>query len=413
MQISLLTGGGDKPYVFGLATVLMRNGVALDIIGSDGLDSPEWHTSPGVRFLNLRGNQKVDAALGTKVSRILMYYARLIRYSWGAKPRIFHILWNNKFEYFDRTLLMLYYKILGKRLVLTAHNINKGKRDSTDSILNRLTLKLQYRLCDHVFVHTEKMKRELVEEFGGEASAITVIPFGINNAVPHSELTPREAKQKLGIGEAERTILFFGRIVPYKGLEYLVAAFKELLGRSACYRLIIAGRPDNDSKEYCKRIQEEIKRSNLGDRVVLKVEFVPDDETEVYFKAADVLALPYRDIYQSGVLFLAYSFGLPVVATDVGGLREEIVEGKTGFVCMPENSDDLGRTIERYFESGLYKGLNEFRRDIRAYARERYSWDKVGQLTVSMYTKLVEKWSPHESSREVASSSRKTTAGHS
>ena len=66
-------------------------------------------------------------------------------------------------------------------------------------------------------------------------------------------------------------------------------------------------------------------------------EFIPDEETEIYFKAADVLVLPYRHIYQSGVLFLGYSFGLPVLAADVGSLKDEIVEGKTGFVFRPED----------------------------------------------------------------------------
>ena len=74
---------------------------------------------------------------------------------------------------------------------------------------------------------------------------------------------------------------------------------------------------------------------------MLRAEYIPDDETELYFKAADVLVLPYRHIYQSGVLFLGYSFGLPVLAADVGALKEEIVEGKTGFVFKPEDSVDL------------------------------------------------------------------------
>ena len=121
MHVSLLTGGGDRPYAVGLATVLIKTGLSLDIIGSDGLDSSDWHNTPGVRFLNLRGDQKVDADLATKVSRILIYYARLIHYAWSAEPKVFHILWNNRFESFDRTLLMLYYKLLRKRVVLTAH----------------------------------------------------------------------------------------------------------------------------------------------------------------------------------------------------------------------------------------------------------------------------------------------------
>jgi len=272
--------------------------------------------------------------------------------------------------------------------VLTAHNINKRKRDAVDTVLNRLTLRTQYRLSDHIFVHTEQMKSELVQEFGCRTSAITVIPFGINNAVPHTPLTSSEAKTRLGIGQAERAILFFGRITPYKGLEYLVRAFSQLLVQSSNYRLIIAGRPDNDSKDYCQSIQELIVRQEVGKRVSLRIEFVPDSDTELYFKAADVLVLPYRQIYQSGVLFLAYSFGLPVIATNVGGLPDEVIEGQTGYICQSEDSDQLAGTIKRYFESDLYNNLHSRRRFISEYANQRYSWEAVAKITVDTYKKL-------------------------
>src|SRR5437588_2639006 len=168
--------------------------------------------------------------------RILRYYLRLIGYAATAKPKLFHILWNNKFEIFDRTLLMLYYKMLGKKIVLTAHNVNAGKRDANDSLLNRLTLGIQYRLADHIFVHTEQMKRELLDEFGVRERATTVIPFGINQSVPDTDLTPAQAKQRLGISAGERAILFFGSIGPYKGLELLVAAFQRLVTADPDYR---------------------------------------------------------------------------------------------------------------------------------------------------------------------------------
>src|SRR5262249_48397428 len=157
-----------------------------------------------------------------------------------TKAPIFHILWNSKVEYFDRTLLILYYKSLGKKIVLTVHNVNAGKRDGNDSALNRATLRMQYRLMDHIFVHTEKMKQELIEEFDVRAEKISVIPFGINNSVPDTELTSAEAKRKLGIKKSDKTILFFGAIRPYKGLEYLAEAFAQLSAEDKHYRLIIA-----------------------------------------------------------------------------------------------------------------------------------------------------------------------------
>lgn len=207
----------------------MSKEVVLDLIGSDELESPEFQGKTGVNFLNLRGSQDQNASLARKVSRISMYYAKLIRYAATARPNLFHILWNNKFESLDRTLLTLYYKLLGKRVVLTVHNVNAGRRDSADSRINRLTLRFQYRLADHIFVHTEKMKRELLDEFGVPDDRVTVIPFGINNAVPNTSLTPASAKQRLGIPEGDKTLLFLAGSLPTKASNTCLLRF----GRSS------------------------------------------------------------------------------------------------------------------------------------------------------------------------------------
>ncbi len=388
VSVALLTGGGDRPYFFGLATTLMSQGVAMDLIGSDDLDGPEFHGKPGVNFLNLRGDQRPDASTVRKVFRVMRYYARLIRYAATANPRIFHILWNNKLEVLDRTLLMLYYRFLGKKIVLTAHNVNKAKRDGTDSSLNRLTLRIQYRLTHHIFVHTEKMKSELIEDFGVPAARITVIPFGINNSVPNTDLNQSEARRRLGIDVSKKTLLFFGRIATSKGLEYLTAAFQDILARGHDCQLVIAGWPDKCAK-YWATIQNTIRGDVESGRILVKAEFIPDEETEVYFKAADVLVLPYRDIFQSGVLFLGYSFGLPVLVADVGSLKDDILEGETGFVFRPEDPVDLAVTIEKYFASDLFADLNNRRQEIRDFAMERHSWDVVGQTTMGVYADLL------------------------
>lgn len=388
IAVALLTGGSDKPYVLGLTPVLCSNGATLDLIGSDELECAELNGHAGVNFLNLRGSQRQDASFFRKFNRISQYYGRLIVYAATAKPKIFHILWNNKFEYFDRTLLILYYRLLGKRIVLTAHNVNAGRRDSQDTFFNRLTLGIQYRLCDHIFVHTDKMKRELLTDFGAHEDHISVIPFGINNAVPHTSLTAAEAKQRLGIHRTDKTILFFGRITPYKGLEYLIAAFRQTLSRYDDHRLIIAGRPDNCEK-YWGSICEGLSNEVRSGRVLLRAEFIPDHETEVYFKAADALVLPYKDVYQSGVLFLGHSFGLPVLAADVGSLKDDIVEGQSGFVFRPEDSGDLARAIETYFASELYRELETRRPIIKAYAEQKHSWDVVARTTMAVYAGLM------------------------
>jgi D-inositol-3-phosphate glycosyltransferase len=386
LHIALLTGGSDRPYVLGFVPALTAKGLSFDLIGADDLHVPELLNNPLVNFLNLRGDQGENASFRKKVVRILAYYCRLVRYAAAARPQIFHILWNNRFEFIDRVLLMAYYRLLGRRIVLTAHNVNIRKRDNCDSWFNRFSLRIQYQLADHIFVHTERMKSELLADFGVPESKTTVIPFGINNTVPNSSMTAVDAKRLLGIRSTDRVMLCFGQIAPYKGLEYLIAALGEVANGNRSYRLIIAGKVKKGQNEYWTEIRRKIAGSGVQNQIIERIEHIPDEKVELYFKAADVLIVPYVHIFQSGVPFLAYSFGLPVIATDVGSLREDIVEGRTGFVCQPQDSSDLARTIGKYFESELFKDLETRRLEIKEYANERYSWDKVAAITTAVYS---------------------------
>jgi len=369
----------------GLTRALLSKGLSLDLIAGDELDSEEFRNAPSLNFLNLRGNQDTKVGFLTKALRVLAYYRRLIVYALFAKPPIFHILWNNKFETFDRIVLTLYYKVLGKKIVLTVHNVNAAKRDGSDSAWNRFTLRFQYQQADHIFVHTDKMKGELVTEFQVRESSVTVIPFGINNAAPHTSLTPAQARERLGLAPDHKAILFFGNIAPYKGLEFLVDAFQDRSAHHADYRLLIIGTPKLGSEEYWQMLRGKL--TNLDpDRTLQRLEFVPDADTELYFKAADVLVLPYTEIFQSGVLVLGYSFGLPAIVADVGSMRDDVVDGRTGFVFKPRDSVDLARSLDRFFSSDLFAELPRRRDEIIEYARQRYSWDTVGDLTNAVYS---------------------------
>ncbi len=390
LDAALLTGGIDRPYAFGLAMALVAKNVHVDVVASEAVDSVEMHTTQNLKFFDVWPAKAAKSTSFTKIFRTFRHYRLLIAYAAAARPRVFHILWNSKIQLFDRTLLMLYYKALGKRVALTAHNINQARRDSRDTWLNRITLRIQYHLTDHIFVHTQKMKDELVEEFGVTSQAVTVIRHPINDAFPDTDLTPSEAKSQLGLKEANKTILCFGRIKPYKGIEYLLPAFQKLAAQDGQYRLIIAGEVQKGNETYMESLMQTMAGEMDRGQVILKTQFIPDEDMEVYLKAADVLVLPYKDIFQSGVLFLAYSFGLPVIATDVGSFREEVVEGKTGYLCKPGDPDDLAKTIETYFASDLFDNLKTNRQKIKDYADTHHSWGAVADLTRKAYEGMLE-----------------------
>ncbi len=387
--MALFTGGMDAHYALGLLSGLISKPISIDVIGNDEMKDEDIMHSNNVAYHNLRGNQNPNSSAIAKAVRVLKYYIRLVMYSAKTDANVFHILWLNKFIYFDRTLLNVYYKALGKKLIFTAHNVNAGERDGMDGMMNRLSLRFLYRIVDHIFVHTERMKEQLIVDFGIKEKKVTVIPFGINNVIPRTTISRSDAREKLRLQNTERIILFFGNIAPYKGLDTLIKACRALKKKSKSPRLIIAGKvKDQKWADYWNQIERMIKEYDLESDIFAKIEYIPDENVELYYKASDVLILPYRHIYQSGVLFLSYSFGLPVIAADVGSLKEEIIEGSTGFTYARENAEELASKIDDYFDSNLYKNLEASRRKIIDYANERYSWHRIGDVTHSVYSRM-------------------------
>lgn len=388
VRVALFTGGIDKHYASGLGSSLASSGLVLDVICNGELDFPALQRCPTLRLVPLYERPRGAKSAVRKLLTLMIVYARLIVYAFRSPAPIFHILWNYKFTLFDRTILLFYYKLLGKRIVFTAHNVNAAERDGVDSLLNRCSLRIQYRLLDHIFVHTEQMKSQLVQLFGVPSRKVSIIPFGIYDMVPQSSLNCADAKHKLGLAESYRTILFFGRITPYKGIDLLVNAFGRLAVKDRNYRLLIAGEPMKESESLWRQVELAIEQSPMREQVLQHIRHIPDQDIELYFKAADVLVLPYTQIFQSGVLFMAYSFGLPVIATDVGSFAKDITPGATGYVCRPGDPADLAKTIEEYFSSDLFSALNERRPLIQNLTRISHSWETVADKTAAVYTEL-------------------------
>ena len=232
------------------------------------------------------------------------------------------------------------------------------------------------------------MKSQLLQEFNISDAKITIIPHGILDTVPITDLTRSEARVKLNLEKQEKVLLFFGNIAPYKGLEYLLYALERLRVTDMSYRLIIAGRIKK-CQSYWEDIERIIEERKLSNCVIKQIRFIEDDEVEVFFKASDLLILPYKFIFQSGLPFLSYSFGLPVIVTDAGSLSEVVVEGKTGMVCRKEDPVDLADKILKYYSSDLFINLQENMTVITNYGTENYSWDGISSTICAVYASLI------------------------
>jgi glycosyltransferase involved in cell wall biosynthesis len=244
-------------------------------------------------------------------------------------------------------------------------------------------------ICDNVIPHEKRIGDtaltryafDAVDSFVVQSAAVekelqTFHPQARYELVPHpvyeifGSLMPKEqARRELGLRD-ERVILFFGYVRRYKGLHMLLDAMPAIL-QSIKVKLLVVGEFYDDEQKYRQQITEK----NLGERVFVHSDYVPNEEVSRYFSAADVVVLPYVSATQSGIVQIAYQFDKPVIATDVGGLAEVVLNERTGFIVKPEAPEEVANAVIRFFREGRE---SEFVRNVSA-EKKKYSWENLVQ----------------------------------
>ncbi len=201
--------------------------------------------------------------------------------------------------------------------------------------------KYLFNRADGFVVMSDAVKRDVLT-LKPEAKCLFA-PHPLYNHFGSSE-DKLQAQYQLGLNPKRKTLLFFGLIRDYKGLDMLIEAFGKL---PSDYQLLIAGEPYGSFDKYEKQIAA---LPNAQD-VHAEARYIKDDEVPLFFSAADVCILPYRSATQSGITSISYHFNLPMIATNVGGLHESIRDGENGVVVAP-TVDDIVGGIKRFFEEG-------------------------------------------------------------
>jgi glycosyltransferase involved in cell wall biosynthesis len=177
-----------------------------------------------------------------------------------------------------------------------------------------------------------------------------------------------EAYEKLGLAVNEEYILFFGFIRDYKGLDLLLQAMADERVRNLNVKLIVAGEFYTDSKPYA----EMIDQLGIRDKLILKTDFIPDNEVRNYFCAADMVVQPYKHATQSGVTQICYHFDRPMLVTNVGGLPEIVPHGKVGYVVEPNPKAIADALVD------FYGNHQEFKmRDNIKLEKKKYAWSEM------------------------------------
>lgn len=196
----------------------------------------------------------------------------------------------------------------------------------------------------------------------------------------YGELISREeALHRLGLSLDYRYLLFFGFIREYKGLDLLLEAMNDSRLRTKPVKLIIAGEYYGN-REYYEGLME---RYALQDKLVLRTDYIPSNEINNYFCAADVIVQPYKSATQSGVTQIGYHFDKPMLVTNVGGLSEIIADRKSGYVVPPIGTA-IADAITDFYDAGREE---EFVKETRL-LKQNFSWSNLTAKIFEIYNEV-------------------------
>ena len=246
------------------------------------------------------------------------------------------------------------------KIISLTHNMIPHEKHFYDKPLSRYFVK-----PIDAFVALSQSVKDDIGKFSQKPCVLT--PHPMYDIFGHA-ISRENALQNMNLSNEFRYLLYFGLIRRYKGLDLLLEAFADERLKKYPAKLIVAGEFYEDSKPYF----DIIEKHNLHDRIILKTDFVPDNEVVNYFCCADLITLPYRDATQSGVTQIAYYFEKPMLVTDVGGLAELVPNGKSGYVVTP-NPTAIADALVDFFET---KNTDFFTKTLQQ-ERKRFEWSAL------------------------------------
>lgn len=365
--------GGMNYYDFGLASGLTTAQCKVIVYTSEETSVPD-----GLSFIvkkSFRGIWGEAPKLLRAAKFVYCLFSALI----DAKTNGMTIIHYHFFHYTNREALCVKIaKTYGFKVVVTAHDIEgfEGKPNV------KRTLRILTSV-DKVIAHNEMSRQELISLISLPESKISIVPQG-NHLDSINELPEKDvARRAIGLSPDDNMLLFFGQIKEAKRLDILLRSLPEVIKQYPNLKLVVAGKVWRSDFSIYERI---IKENGLENSVIPHIRYISDDEVANYYRSADLVVLPYKKIYQSAVLFLAMSYKVPVLVSDIPGMTDIITDGRNGYVFKSENIASLSsklitvlsdsEELERIGESGFNTVVTE------------YSWNRIGKMTSEVYKSI-------------------------
>jgi len=325
----------------------------------------------------LSPSKKKDKNQFIKFLEFIQYIYRLYRYIRKNRPAIVH------YQFFRRSggvILFKFLKLININLVHTAHNVLPHENSKKDYFIKSLV----YKNSNAIIVHSEFIKNKLLSAFPIERDKVKVVPHGnFDIYLPETDADKNKSRASLNLSPEDNVILFFGFIREYKGLDILLDAFELSASNDSKLKLLIAGSIQKKLEGF---YLDKIDSSKHKDRIIFHSRYIPKDDIAIYFSASDAIMLPYREIDHSGIIHLAYSFGKPVIATNVGDFSEVIQNNESGILLNGKSSQELSEKINQAFEKK--DNLISMGKNAKLLSDTKYSWDQVAKETLKVYKEI-------------------------
>lgn len=357
-------------YTFSLSNALKSNGVDIDLI-IDLKDETENSICNRIKLFN---TDEKNIGKYKKLINYISSYMKIVNIIKKGKYDILHAQWFI-FSPIDYYFLNIIKKKYGIKLIITVHDILPFNQKFYDLRFHKKI----YELADHIIVQAENNIKRFRELFENLSYKVIMIPHG--HFLEYADvLDKNSARKHLNIDSNGLVMLFFGQIKKVKGVNILLEAFVEINKKYPNLKLILAGNPwKDDFSQYQKIIDD----NNLGSVIRTDIRYIKDEEIKYYYSASDICILPYLDVYQSGVIQLAYAYRKPVVATNIGAFKETVIDGKTGFLCEPGSINSLVNAIENAIKK--MENLELMGEAGYKYVDKKYSWNSIAYKIINLY----------------------------
>jgi glycosyltransferase involved in cell wall biosynthesis len=369
MKVIMVDASVGNDYSVCLCNSLSGKGIDVTLVVPENKELTMPHY---FKVLKLSPSKAANRSRLRKFISYLDYFRNLFRLTSGNNKIVHYQFFRRR----DEIFFYLFLKLTGRKLYHTAHNVLPHNAKKYDFLLQKIV----YKSSKGIIAHSNFIRNKIITDFNINPAKLRVIPHGnFDFYRPQEKLTKEDARRHFGLQDEDKVLLFFGGIREYKGLDTLLEAFR-IIKDEDHYKLLIAGAPQD--KQSASKYEKLIRQITTNGKILYNFSFIPNDDVARYFISSDVLILPYKNIYHSGLVHLAYSFGKPIIAARVGDFEEVIDQDKSGLLLDENTAEDLACKIRMFFS-------NENRDQMENYVLNlntgKYSWDTISEETINYY----------------------------